>query len=128
MSLWSSCQGPPLGVDCYMFVTCKGLYMSSRELASCIVFIPGACIWLHLNDNQQLQHCSEAGDSGTNSTVSGPSSCLTQKRLTGLGTCGCCWRIHLQMPTRVVSVDCVHEDICPLNIGDVQADFLTGDM
>ena len=40
--LLSSCQGPPLGVDCHMFVTCTGLNILNR--CSCIDIL-GALIY-----------------------------------------------------------------------------------
>ena len=101
----------PLGVDCHMFATCTVLYISS--CCSC-TDIPGACpydcAWTttvaalsrelenHLIHSMGSWSSSRELENPIHSTGSWPSSFLTQPRLIGLGICGCCWTLHLQMP------------------------------
>ena len=52
---------------------------------------------LHLHNNS-CNTASRAGYPRIQSMVIWTSSFLTQPRLTGFGTCGWCWRMHLHMP------------------------------
>ena len=94
MSPWSSCPSASLGVDCQMFATCTGLCISSRCSSTDIA---GACIY-GCTCTTTAAAVSRELEIPINSTVSWPSSFLTQPRLTGHGTCGCCWILHLQIP------------------------------